>query len=171
MDLKSKIRVIEDFPKKGISFKDITTLIKDKDALRFTINSMATLIDGPVDVVVGPESRGFIFGTALAYQMGVGFVPVRKPGKLPGEVLAYEYELEYGTDTIEIHKDAINPGDKVVLVDDLIATGGTIEAAAKAVEVLGGEVVGIIALMELTGLKGRDKLKKYNVQSLVQYEF
>lgn len=171
MDLKEKIRVIEDFPKKGISFKDITTLIKDKDALRYTINQMAALIEEPIDVVVGPESRGFIFGTAVAYQLGVGFVPVRKPGKLPGEVLSYEYELEYGTDTIEIHKDAINPGDKVVLVDDLIATGGTIEAAAKAIEVLGGEVVGIIALMELTGLKGRDKLAKYNVKSLVQYEF
>ena len=171
MDLKEKIRVIEDFPKKGISFKDITTLIKDKDALRYTINQMAALIEEPIDVVVGPESRGFIFGTAVAYQLGVGFVPVRKPGKLPGEVLSYEYDLEYGTDTIEIHKDAINPGDKVVLVDDLIATGGTIEAAAKAIEVLGGEVVGIIALMELTGLKGRDKLAKYNVKSLVQYEF
>lgn len=171
MDLKEKIRVIEDFPKKGISFKDITTLIKDPEALRYTINRMVTAIDEHIDLVAGPESRGFIFGTVVAYQLGVGFVPVRKPGKLPADVISYEYDLEYGTDTIEIHRDAIKPGDKVILVDDLIATGGTIEAAAKAIEELGGEVVGIVALMELTGLNGRDKLKKYNVKSLVQYEF
>lgn len=171
MDLKEKIRVIENFPKEGISFKDITTLVKDKEALQYTINALCDLIDGEVDLVVGPESRGFIFGTAVAYKIGAGFVPVRKPGKLPAETISYTYDLEYGTDTIEIHKDAIKKGDKVVIIDDLIATGGTLEASAKAIEMLGGEIVSIISLMELTGLNGRDKLKDYDVKTLVQYEF
>ncbi|MCO8194253.1 MULTISPECIES: adenine phosphoribosyltransferase [Anaerofustis] len=171
MDLKSKIRVIEDFPKEGISFKDITTLIKDKDALKETIDRLCDYIPSDVDLIVGPESRGFIFGTAVAYKIGAGFVPVRKPGKLPAETLSYTYDLEYGTDTIEIHKDAIKKGDKVVIIDDLIATGGTLEASAKAVEMLGGEVVAIVALMELTGLNARDKLKAYDVHTLVEYEF
>ncbi len=171
MDLKSKIRVIEDFPKEGISFKDITTLIKDKDALKETIDRLCDYIPSDVDLIVGPESRGFIFGTAVAYKIGAGFVPVRKPGKLPAETLSYTYDLEYGTDTIEIHKDAIKKGDKVVIIDDLIATGGTLEASAKAVEMLGGEVVAIVALMELTGLNARDKLKGYDVHTLVEYEF
>lgn len=171
MDLKSKIRVIEDFPKEGISFKDITTLIKDKDALKETIDRLCDYIPSDVDLIVGPESRGFIFGTAVAYKIGAGFVPVRKPGKLPAETLSYTYDLEYGTDTIEIHKDAIKKGDKVVIIDDLIATGGTLEASAKAVEMLGGEVVSIVALMELTGLNARDKLKGYDVHTLVEYEF
>lgn len=171
MDLKEKIRVIEDFPKEGISFKDITTLVKDKEALQYTINALCDLIDGEVDLIVGPESRGFIFGTAVAYRIGAGFVPVRKPGKLPAETISYTYDLEYGTDTIEIHKDAIKKGDKVVIIDDLIATGGTLEASAKAIEMLGGEIVSIISLMELTGLNGRDKLKDYDVKTLVQYEF
>ena len=171
MDLKSKIRVIEDFPKEGISFKDITTLIKDKDALKETIDRLCEYIPSDVDLIVGPESRGFIFGTAVAYKIGAGFVPVRKPGKLPAETLSYTYDLEYGTDTIEIHKDAIKKGDKVVIIDDLIATGGTLEASAKAVEMLGGEVVSIVALMELTGLNARDKLKAYDVHTLVEYEF
>ena len=171
MDLKSKIRVIEDFPKEGISFKDITTLIKDKDALKETIDRLCEYIPSDVDLIVGPESRGFIFGTAVAYKIGAGFVPVRKPGKLPAETLSYTYDLEYGTDTIEIHKDAIKKGDKVVIIDDLIATGGTLEASAKAVEMLGGEVVAIVALMELTGLNARDKLKAYDVHTLVEYEF
>lgn len=171
MDLKEKIRVIEDFPKEGISFKDITTLVKDKEALQYTINALCDLIDGEVDLIVGPESRGFIFGTAVAYKIGAGFVPVRKPGKLPAETISYTYDLEYGTDTIEIHKDAIKKGDKVVIIDDLIATGGTLEASAKAIEMLGGEIVSIISLMELTGLNGRDKLKYYDVKTLVQYEF
>ncbi|RGD73519.1 adenine phosphoribosyltransferase [Anaerofustis stercorihominis] len=171
MDLKEKIRVIENFPKEGISFKDITTLVKDKEALQYTINALCDLIDGEVDLIVGPESRGFIFGTAVAYRIGAGFVPVRKPGKLPAETISYTYDLEYGTDTIEIHKDAIKKGDKVVIIDDLIATGGTLEASAKAIEMLGGEIVSIISLMELTGLNGRDKLKDYDVKTLVQYEF
>ena len=171
MDLKEKIRVIEDFPKEGISFKDITTLVKDKEALNYTINALCDLIDGEVDLIVGPESRGFIFGTAVAYKIGAGFVPVRKPGKLPAETISYTYDLEYGTDTIEIHKDAIKKGDKVVIIDDLIATGGTLQASAKAIEMLGGEIVSIISLMELTGLNGRDKLKGYDVKTLVQYEF
>lgn len=171
MDLKSKIRVIEDFPKEGISFKDITTLIKDKDALKETIDRLCDYIPSDVDLIVGPESRGFIFGTAVAYKIGAGFVPVRKPGKLPAETLSYTYDLEYGSDTIEIHKDAIKKGDKVVIIDDLIATGGTLEASAKAVEMLGGEVVAIVALMELTGLNARDKLKAYDVHTLVEYEF
>lgn len=171
MDLKSKIRVIEDFPKEGISFKDITTLIKDKDALKETIDRLCDYIPSDVDLIVGPESRGFIFGTAVAYKIGAGFVPVRKPGKLPAETLSYTYDLEYGSDTIEIHKDAIKKGDKVVIIDDLIATGGTLEASAKAVEMLGGEVVAIVALMELTGLNARDKLKGYDVHTLVEYEF
>lgn len=171
MDLKEKIRVIEDFPKEGISFKDITTLVKDKEALNYTINALCDLIDGEVDLIVGPESRGFIFGTAVAYKIGAGFVPVRKPGKLPAETISYTYDLEYGTDTIEIHKDAIKKGDKVVIIDDLIATGGTLQASAKAIEMLGGEIVSIVSLMELTGLSGRDKLKGYDVKTLVQYEF
>ena len=171
MDFKEKIRVIEDFPKEGISFKDITTLVKDKEALNYTINALCDLIDGEVDLIVGPESRGFIFGTAVAYKIGAGFVPVRKPGKLPAETISYTYDLEYGTDTIEIHKDAIKKGDKVVIIDDLIATGGTLQASAKAIEMLGGEIVSIVSLMELTGLNGRDKLKGYDVKTLVQYEF
>lgn len=171
MDLKEKIRVIEDFPKEGISFKDITTLIKDKDAFKETIDRLCEVIPDDVDMIVAPESRGFIFATAVAYKIGAGFVPVRKPGKLPAQTISYTYDLEYGTDTIEIHKDAIKKGDKVVILDDLIATGGTLEAAAKAVEMLGGEIVSIVALMELTGLKGREKLKDYKVYSLVDYEF
>lgn len=171
MDLKKEIRVVEDFPKEGISFKDITTLLKNKDSLKDSINQMAALAGDDVDIVVGPEARGFIFGTAMAYKLNAGFVPVRKPGKLPSDTLTYTYDLEYGTDEIEIHKDALKKGDKVVLVDDLIATGGTLEACAKAIEKLGGEVVAIISLIELTGLKGRDKLKNYRVESLVKYEF
>ena len=124
-----------------------------------------------MDLIVGPESRGFNFGTAVAYKIGAGFVPVRKPGKLPAETISYTYDLEYGTDTIEIHKDAIKKGDKVVIIDDLIATGGTLQASAKAIEMLGGEIVSIVSLMELTGLNGRDKLKGYDVKTLVQYEF
>ncbi|MBE6037618.1 MAG: adenine phosphoribosyltransferase [Anaerofustis stercorihominis] len=171
MDIKEKIRVIEDFPKEGISFKDITTILQDKEALKVCIDEMSALIEGDVDVIVGPESRGFIFGTAIAYKIGAAFVPVRKPGKLPAESISYEYELEYGTDILEMHKDAIKPGDKVVLVDDLAATGGTFEACAKLVESLGGEVTQIIALIELTGLKPAEKLAKYNLKSLVKYEF
>ena len=161
MDLKQTIRVIENFPKEGISFKDITTLLQDGKALKFAIDEMiADLKDKEVDLIVGPEARGFLLGTPVAYGMGVGFVPVRKPGKLPWEVESFEYDLEYGSNILEIHKDAIKPGQKVAIVDDLLATGGTMEAAAKLIEKLGGEVVSMQFLIELEDLDGREKLTK-----------
>jgi adenine phosphoribosyltransferase len=170
MDLKDKIRVIEGFPTEGISFKDITTLLQDAEGLKQCINQMADKFkDLHVDLIVGPESRGFIFATPLAYLLGTGFVPVRKPGKLPAESIKYEYELEYGKDSLEIHKDSIKPGQKVLIIDDLLATGGTMIAAAKLVEQLGGEVVGLGFLIELVDLNGREKLSKYRVESLVKY--
>lgn len=170
MDLKQTVRVIEDFPKEGISFKDITTLLQDGKALKFAIDEIiADLKDKNVDLIVGPEARGFLMGTPVAYGMGVGFVPVRKPGKLPWEVESYEYDLEYGSNTLEIHKDAIKPGQKVAIVDDLLATGGTMEAAAKLIEKLGGEVVSMQFLIELEDLEGRAKLAKYDVNSLIKY--
>ena len=170
MDLKQTVRVIEDFPKEGISFKDITTLLQDGKALKFAIDEIiADLKDKNVDLIVGPEARGFLMGTPVAYGMGVGFVPVRKPGKLPWEVESYEYDLEYGSNTLEIHKDAIKPGQKVAIVDDLLATGGTMEAAAKLIEKLGGEVVSMQFLIELEDLEGRAKLSKYDVNSLIKY--
>lgn len=170
MDLKEKVRVIDDFPAKGISFKDITTLLKDASALNECINQMADRFkDVKVDMIVGPESRGFIFATPLAYLLNTGFIPVRKPGKLPAETISYEYSLEYGTDKLEMHKDSILPGQKVLIVDDLLATGGTMYAAAKLVEKLGGEVVGLGFLIELEDLNGREKLKGYKVESLIQY--
>lgn len=171
MDLSDKIRVIENFPSPGVSFKDITTLLKDADSLNNCIDQMVERFkDLEVDVVVGPESRGFIFATPLAYIMKAGFVPVRKPGKLPGETIEYQYELEYGTDTLEIHKDAIKKGQKVLIVDDLLATGGTISATARLVEKLGGTVVGFGFLIELANLKGREKLEGYKVESLIVYD-
>lgn len=170
MDLKEKIRVIDGFPVDGISFKDITTLLKDAGALNECINQMAEKFkDLKVDVVVGPESRGFIFATPIAYLLKTGFVPVRKPGKLPAETISYEYSLEYGMDSLEIHKDSIKPGQRVLIVDDLLATGGTMFAAAKLVEKLGGEVVGLGFLIELEDLNGREKLSNYKVESLVKY--
>lgn len=170
MDLKQTVRVIEDFPKEGISFKDITTLLQDGKALKFAIDEIiADLKDKDVDLIVGPEARGFLMGTPVAYGMGVGFVPVRKPGKLPWEVEGYEYDLEYGSNRLEIHKDAIKPGQKVAIVDDLLATGGTMEAAAKLIEKLGGEVVSMQFLIELEDLDGRAKLAQYNVNSLIKY--
>ena len=171
MELKDKIRVIENFPTEGISFKDITTLLKDAEALNECINQMAERFDDvKIDLIVGPESRGFIFATPLAYLLKTGFVPVRKPGKLPAETIKYEYELEYGTDSLEIHKDAIKKGQKVLIVDDLLATGGTMYATAKLVEKLGGEVAGLGFLIELSDLKGRDRLKGYKVESLITYD-
>lgn len=171
MDLKSKIRVIEDFPVEGISFKDITTLIKDKDAFREAVNLMIEdLKDKDIDYIAGPEARGFLFGATVAYALGVGFIPVRKPGKLPGEVSSYEYELEYGTNTLEIHADAIEEGKRVAIVDDLLATGGTVRSAAKLIESLGGEIVAMEFLIELESLKGRDKLEEYHVNSLVKFD-
>lgn len=172
MNLKEKIRVIEGFPKEGISFKDITTILQDGEALRYTVDKLIEFVmDKKIDVIVGPEARGFLMGTPIAYKLGVGFVPVRKPGKLPADTIKYEYDLEYGSDALEIHKDSIKPGQKVLIVDDLLATGGTIGSVAKLVEQLGGEVVAINFLIELTGLNGREKLKGYEVNSLVQYEF
>lgn len=172
MDLKEKIRVIEDFPKPGISFKDITTLLQDGEALRETIDRLTGFVkDKKIDVVVGPEARGFLLGTPIAYKLGVGFVPVRKPGKLPGDTLRYEYKLEYGNDALEIHKDSIKPGQRVLIVDDLLATGGTISSAAKLIEQLGGEVASIAFIVELTGLNGRERLKGYDVNAVVQYEY
>lgn len=171
MDIKSKIRVIEDFPEKGVSFKDITTLTKDKEAFKEVIDKMAdNLKDKNIDYIVGPEARGFLFGAAVAYALGVGFVPVRKPGKLPGDAIREEYELEYGTNILEIHRDAIGEGDRVAIVDDLLATGGTVLSAAKLIEKLGGQVVAMEFLIELKYLNGRDKLKNYNVTSLVKYQ-
>ncbi len=171
MDLKEKIRVIEDFPKEGISFKDITTLIGDAEGLKASIDAIVDYLkDKNIDVIVGPEARGFIFGVPVAYALGVGFVPVRKPGKLPAETISITYDLEYGSDTIEIHKDAIKPGQRVAVVDDLLATGGTVEAVAKLIEQAGGEVASLDFVTELTELKGREKLKGYDVMSLVEYD-
>lgn len=171
MNLKDSIRVVEGFPKEGISFKDITTLIGDGEALKCSIDKIVEhLKDKNVDLIVGPEARGFIFGVPVAYALGVGFVPVRKPGKLPCETVSVDYGLEYGNDTLEIHKDAIKKGQRVAIVDDLLATGGTIKAVTKLVEKAGGEVVALDFAIELTDLKGRDKLKGYEVMSLVQYD-
>ncbi|NLN14708.1 MAG: adenine phosphoribosyltransferase [Tissierellia bacterium] len=171
MDLKSKIRVIEGFPMEGISFKDITTLTKDKEAYKYAIEKIvADLRERDVDYIVGPEARGFIFGAAVAYGLGVGFIPVRKPGKLPAETASNKYELEYGTNTLEIHVDAIKEGDRVAIVDDLLATGGTVLSAAKLVESLGGQVVAMEFVIELEDLKGREKLKDYYVNTLVKYD-
>lgn len=170
MDLEKYIRVIEDFPKEGISFKDVTTLLKEGEVYKYAIKSISDNIrDLNVDIVVGPEARGFIFGAPVAYELGVGFVPVRKPGKLPAETVRYEYQLEYGMDALEIHKDAIKPGARVAVVDDLLATGGTILSAVKLVEALGGKVVHVGFLIELTFLNGREKLKDYEVSSIIRY--
>ena len=172
MNYKNYIAIIEDFPKPGISFKDITTLMQDPVAYKNACDDIAKFVkEQGANIVVGPESRGFIFGCPAAVSLGIGFVPVRKPGKLPREEVKVEYSLEYGTNTLCMHKDAIKPGDKVVIVDDLLATGGTAEAAVKLVESLGGIVVGVAFLIELTGLKGRELLKGYNVFSLINYEF
>lgn len=171
MDIKSIIRVIEDYPIEGISFKDITTLLKDKEAFNESLNMLeAELKDIDFDYIVGIESRGFIFGAPLADRLGVGFVPVRKPGKLPGEIEKVSYELEYGNNELEMHKDALNPGDRVVIIDDLIATGGSAKAAARLIETLGAEVAAFEFLIELEDLDGREILKDYNVISLVKYD-
>ncbi|HBM01402.1 adenine phosphoribosyltransferase [Roseburia sp. AF12-17LB] len=169
--IEEYVRSIPDFPEPGIIFRDITSVLQDADGLQLAIDSMIKLLDGvDYDVVAGTESRGFIFGVPIAYEMHKPFVPVRKKGKLPCETISQSYDLEYGQATIEMHKDSIKPGQKVVLVDDLIATGGTIEAAIKLVEQLGGEVVKVIFLMELAGLKGRERLKGYDVASVITYE-
>lgn len=170
MDLEKYIRVIEDFPKEGISFKDVTTLLKEGEAYKYAIKSIADNIrDLNIDVIVGPEARGFIFGAPVAYELGIGFVPVRKPGKLPADTVRYEYQLEYGMDALEIHKDAVKPGARVAVIDDLLATGGTILSAIKLVEKLGGKVVHAGFLIELTELNGRENLKDYEVSSIIKY--
>ncbi len=164
------IRTIPDFPEEGIMFRDITTVLQDAEGFTLAIDEMQKkLADTEFDVIVGAESRGFIFGAPLAYNMKKAFVPVRKKGKLPCETVEATYDLEYGTATIEMHKDSIKPGQKVVIVDDLIATGGTIEAAAKLIEELGGEVVKIVFLLELAGLEGKKRLSKYEVETVVTY--
>ena len=165
------VRSIPDFPEKGVIFRDITTVIQDPEGFRLAINEMKDLLKGlDFDMIAGAESRGFIFGAPLAYAMGKGFVLIRKKGKLPCETVSVKYDLEYGSAEIEIHKDSIKPGQKVVIVDDLIATGGTIEAAIKLIESLGGEVVKAIFLMELAGLKGRERLKGYDVDAVITYD-
>lgn len=171
MDLKAHIRNIKDFPKQGIMFRDITTLLKNPEAMKYTSEKLLDFTKGlKIDKVVGIESRGFIFGSILSDKLNAGFVPVRKPGKLPAEKEKATYQLEYGTDTLEIHKDAIKPGDNVLIHDDLLATGGTMEAVCKMIEKLGGNVVQISFIIELSFLKGREKLKKYDVKSIVQYD-
>ncbi len=168
--MEDYVRTIPDFPEPGIMFRDVTTVIQDADGLQMAIDSMIDLIgDTEYDAVVGAESRGFIFGAPIAYREHKGFVLARKKGKLPCETIEESYALEYGTATVEMHADAIKPGQKVVIVDDLIATGGTIEAIAHLVERLGGEVVKIVFLMELEGLQGRKKLEKYDVASVITY--
>lgn len=168
--LEEYVRSIPDFPEKGIIFRDVTSVIQDADGLHLAIDGLQNILDGvDFDVVVGPESRGFIFGVPVAYNMHKAFVPVRKKGKLPCETVSQEYALEYGTATIEMHKDSIRPGQKVVIIDDLIATGGTTEAIIKLVEQLGGKIVKIAFLMELEGLKGRDKLAGYSMDSVIKY--
>lgn len=169
--IEEYVRTIPDFPEPGIMFRDVTSVLQDPDGLKLAVDSMARLLDGvDFDVIAGTESRGFMFGVPIAYQLGKAFVPVRKKGKLPCETVSAKYDLEYGTAEIEIHKDAVKPGQKVVIVDDLIATGGTLAASAELIEQLGGKVAKIILLMELAGLNGRDKLKGYDVESVITYE-
>ena len=169
--LEEYVRSIPDFPEPGIIFRDVTSILQDADGLQLAIDSIQEkLKDVDVDVIAGTESRGFIFGVPVAYNLHKPFVPIRKKGKLPCETISQDYDLEYGSATIEMHKDSVKPGQKVVLIDDLVATGGTIEAAAKMVERLGGEVVKIVFLMELAGLKGRERLKEYDVESVICYE-
>ena len=168
--LEEYVVTIPDFPEPGIMFRDITSVIQDPDGLKLAVDGLANLLkDTEFDLIVGPESRGFIFGVPVAYLTGKGFIPVRKKGKLPRQTVSQKYDLEYGQAEVEIHVDAIKPGQKVVIVDDLIATGGSAEAAAKLVEKLGGQIVRMVFVMELAGLEGRKKLAGYDVQSLIVY--
>ena len=170
-DLRAKIRDIKDFPTEGILFKDITTLLKDGPAWRFAVDSLASYYQkDKVEIVVGVESCGFIFGGAIAHQLNAGFVPVRKLGKLPAKTIEVEYELEYGRDALAMHEDAIKPGQRVLAVDDLLATGGTMEATLRLVEQLGGRVVGVAFMIELAFLKGREKLRNYPLHALITYD-
>ena len=169
--IEEYVRSIPDFPEPGIIFRDVTSILQDADGLKLAIDSMQECLkDTEVDVIVGTESRGFMFGVPIAYNLHKPFVPVRKKGKLPCETVSRSYDLEYGSATIEMHRDSIKPGQKVAVIDDLIATGGTVEAAVKLIEELGGEVVKIVFLMELAGLKGREKLAGYDVASVIRYE-
>lgn len=171
MDLKAYIRNVKDFPKTGIMFRDITTLLKNPEALDYTLNQLYGFAkDLKINKVVGIESRGFIFGSLLAHKLKCGFIPVRKPGKLPAEKVSISYSLEYGEDKLEMHKDAIQTGDKVLVHDDLLATGGTMNAVCHLIEKLGGEIVQVSFIVELSFLNGRDKLKPYDVRSIVNYE-
>ena len=168
--LEDYVGTIPDFPEPGIMFRDITSVIQSPEGLKLAVDGLADLVrDLDFDLVIGPESRGFIFGVPVAYLLGKGFIPVRKKGKLPRETVSQKYDLEYGQAEVEIHKDAVRPGQKVVIVDDLIATGGSAEAAAKLVEKLGGQAVKMVFVMELAGLEGRKKLNGYNVESLIVY--
>jgi len=169
--LKSKIRNVPDFPIKGIMFRDITTLVKDPAAFKYVIDTLTERYrDRKIDQIIGIESRGFIFGGALAHRLGCGFIPARKPGKLPAETIEESYELEYGRTSLQLHIDSIKKGDRIVIIDDLLATGGTIRATANMVERLGGEILEIAVVVELTFLKGREKLKNYNIYSMVEYD-
>ncbi len=170
-NLRKLIREVPNFPKEGINFYDITTLLKDADGLRQTIDALAEHWKGEkIDTVIGVESRGFIFAAPLAYNLGAGFVPVRKPKKLPAEKVSVSYELEYGRDTLEMHKDAVGEGHRVLIVDDLLATGGTAKAVVDLVEGLGGKIVGLHFVVELDFLKGREKFNGYNLHSLIRYD-
>lgn len=172
MDLSKYIEDILDFPEPGIIFRDVTPLLKDKDAYQEAIKQLASwskTLDQPIDLVVGPEARGFLFGCPVAYELNAGFVPVRKPGKLPRKTISEKYDLEYGTNEVFIHEDSILAGQNVIIIDDLLATGGTVKATCKLVERLGGKVAGIAFLIELVDLKGRNCLKDYNVHSLLKY--
>lgn len=170
-DLKKLIREVPDFPKPGINFYDITTLLKHPEGLRKTVDALAAEYHGEeVDTVIGVEARGFIFAPALAYNLGAGFVPVRKPKKLPAECVSISYDLEYGQDTLEIHRDAVGNGHRVIIADDLLATGGTAKAVCNLVEGLGGTVVGLVFVVELEFLPGRQKLAGYDVRSLIKYQ-
>ena len=170
MDLNKYIASIQDFPKEGILFRDMTPLLADGKAFTFALDELAEFAKSVnADVIVGPEARGFIFGTPVAFKLNICFVPVRKPGKLPRETIEYNYDLEYGSNTLCIHADSIKKGQKVVIIDDLLATGGTVEAATKLIEQLGGEVVGLAFLMELVDLNGRELLKGYKIKSLLKY--
>jgi len=169
--IEDYVRSIPDFPEPGIIFRDVTSVLQDPDGLKLAIDSMMKLLEGiDFDVIVGAESRGFIFGAPLAYQLHKPFVLVRKKGKLPGATIERSYDLEYGSATLEMHRDSIKPGQKVIVVDDLMATGGTIEATTALIEELGGEVVKLIFLMELAGLKGRERLSKYDIGAVITYE-
>ena len=168
--LEKSIRNIPDFPKRGILFRDVTTLIQDKTAFKKSVDLLAKNYNGlKIDKIVGVEARGFIFGAALAHKIGAGFVPVRKKGKLPYKTISTTYELEYGTDTLEIHKDAICPGEKILIIDDLLATGGTVKAVINLIKQLGGKILGIGFIIELVDLHGKEKLKGYPVHSLVKF--